>query len=201
MLSVSGVQWKHRQYLGLWVNWCFTANTPTLLMRKMPWASLGSFHESWWGWRVRLLYQNQVHFRSGSPWDITDPHTRHSLSLWHCTSENYNRCPWRSDPSRRDSVHCLFFGGQEPLLSAACRILVPRPGMEPVPPAVEARSLDNWTAGEVCAPSSLPHIASFCIAALEEFTRLVEPRLAAWAERHRGWEEVSGFHFEIHGCS
>ena len=32
---------------------------------------------------------------------------------------------------------------------AACRILVPQPGIEPVPPAVEARSLNHWTAREV----------------------------------------------------
>ena len=32
---------------------------------------------------------------------------------------------------------------------AACRILVPRPGIEPVAPAVEARSLNHWTAREV----------------------------------------------------
>ena len=31
----------------------------------------------------------------------------------------------------------------------ACGILVPRPGIEPVPPAVEARSLNHWTAREV----------------------------------------------------
>ena len=31
----------------------------------------------------------------------------------------------------------------------ACGILVPRPGIEPVPPAVEARCLNHWTAREV----------------------------------------------------
>ena len=31
----------------------------------------------------------------------------------------------------------------------ACGILVPSPGMEPMPPAVEARSLNHWTAREV----------------------------------------------------
>ena len=31
----------------------------------------------------------------------------------------------------------------------ACRILVPRPGIEPVPHAVEARSPNHWTAREV----------------------------------------------------
>ena len=31
----------------------------------------------------------------------------------------------------------------------ACRILVPSPGIEPMPPAVEAWSLTYWTAKEV----------------------------------------------------
>ena len=30
-----------------------------------------------------------------------------------------------------------------------CGILVPRPGIEPVPPVVEAWSLNHWTAREV----------------------------------------------------
>ena len=34
------------------------------------------------------------------------------------------------------------------LYCTACGILVPRPGMEPVPPAVEARSPNHWTARE-----------------------------------------------------
>ena len=31
----------------------------------------------------------------------------------------------------------------------ACGILVPRPGIEPTPPALEAQSLNHWTAREV----------------------------------------------------
>ena len=31
----------------------------------------------------------------------------------------------------------------------ACGILDPQPGIEPTPPAVEARSLNNWTTREV----------------------------------------------------
>ena len=37
-----------------------------------------------------------------------------------------------------------FFGH-----AAACRILVPRPGMDAVPPVVEAQSLNHWTTREV----------------------------------------------------
>ena len=33
--------------------------------------------------------------------------------------------------------------------STACGILVPQPGIEPVPPALEAQSLNHWTAREV----------------------------------------------------
>ena len=36
---------------------------------------------------------------------------------------------------------------------AACRILVPQPGIEPMLPAVEARSLNCWTAVEVTSRS------------------------------------------------
>ena len=35
----------------------------------------------------------------------------------------------------------------------ACGILVPQPGMELSAPALEAQSLNHWTAGEVCLPS------------------------------------------------
>ena len=33
----------------------------------------------------------------------------------------------------------------------ACRILVPQPGIEPMPPGVEVQSLNHWTAREVLA--------------------------------------------------
>ena len=38
------------------------------------------------------------------------------------------------------------------LCCAACGILVPQPGIEPTPPAVEVRSLNHWTAGEIPCP-------------------------------------------------
>ena len=40
-------------------------------------------------------------------------------------------------------IHALFFG------HATCRILVPWPWMEPVPPTAEAQSLNHWTTREV----------------------------------------------------
>ena len=36
---------------------------------------------------------------------------------------------------------------------AACRILVPRPGIEPLPPPLGAQSLNHWTAWEVPNPT------------------------------------------------
>ena len=35
----------------------------------------------------------------------------------------------------------------------ACRILVPQPGIEPVPPAVEVQSPNHWTTKEVLSLS------------------------------------------------
>ena len=46
----------------------------------------------------------------------------------------------------------------------ACRTLVPQPGIEPVPPAVEARSLNHWTAREV--PYSAYQIVSLACVSL-----------------------------------
>ena len=41
-------------------------------------------------------------------------------------------------------IYIFFFFGR-----AAYGILIPRPGMEPVPPAIEAQSLNHWTTREV----------------------------------------------------
>ena len=52
---------------------------------------------------------------------------------------------------------CFWFW----LYHTACRILVPQPGIEPLPLAVEAQSLNHWTAREVLEATSLTDIASF----------------------------------------
>ena len=44
-------------------------------------------------------------------------------------------------PSESCFVFCFLFW----LCRTACRFLVPWPGIEPMPPAVEARSLNHWT--------------------------------------------------------
>ena len=41
----------------------------------------------------------------------------------------------------------LFWGAGG--LDTACGILVPRPGIRPIPPALEAQSLNHWTAREI----------------------------------------------------
>ena len=46
-------------------------------------------------------------------------------------------------------VHFFFFFWCVFLPCAACRILVPQPGIKPVPPALEVRSLNYWVAREV----------------------------------------------------
>ena len=43
-------------------------------------------------------------------------------------------------------VHFIYFYWP---CRTACGILVPRPGIEPVPPAVETQSLNHWTTREV----------------------------------------------------
>ena len=49
----------------------------------------------------------------------------------------------------------LFFTFFPIFCHAACGILVPQPGIEPVPPTVEVRCLNHWTAREVPLLSSL----------------------------------------------
>ena len=58
---------------------------------------------------------------------------------------------WKKTPQREKKDSCnlkkflsYFWPGCK-----ACGILVPRPGIAPAPPAVEAWSLNHWTAREV----------------------------------------------------
>ena len=46
-------------------------------------------------------------------------------------------------------IPCLMFFSFFWLCHAACGILDPQPGIEPMPLALEARSLSHWTAREV----------------------------------------------------
>ena len=58
----------------------------------------------------------------------------------------------------------------------ACGILVPPPGMEPTPPALEARRLNHWTAREVPV---LYHLepALFIFTILELFIHYGKPTM------------------------
>ena len=52
-------------------------------------------------------------------------------------------------------VVVCFLGGFFGHMERHAGILVPRPGMEPVPPAMEAQRPNLWTAGEVPQSCSL----------------------------------------------
>ena len=58
-----------------------------------------------------------------------------------------------SIPNGEEHPSLLFLAAPR----GACGTLVPQPGIEPVPPAVEVQSLNHWTAREV-----LEH-APFCL--------------------------------------
>ena len=66
------------------------------------------------------------------------------------------------------SVHIFLFFL---LQGAVCRILIPWPGMEPVLPAVEALSLNHWTAKEVLSLLLLTEF--FCVFSLVTFGWLI----------------------------
>ena len=51
--------------------------------------------------------------------------------------------------SNSEPIHYIFFFSFFWLRRAACRILDLRPGIKPVPPAVEAQRLNHWTTREV----------------------------------------------------
>ena len=53
---------------------------------------------------------------------------------------------WKGRSEKNSTVYFLFIYFW--LRCVACGILVPQPGMEPGPPAVEARSPNHWTARE-----------------------------------------------------
>ena len=60
------------------------------------------------------------------------------------------RAAWSSSKEQNSEASLLdFFFFFLATLCPACGILVPWPGIEPVPPAVKAWSLNHWTAREV----------------------------------------------------
>ena len=90
----------------------------------------------------------------------------------------------------------------------AYRILVPRPGVEPMPPALEARSLNHWTAREVpynphfwwgWVSESLSHLRGVTSSGLSDPSRLPTnhnacgPSSGCQTWRCRQWEAPWGF--------
>ena len=71
-----------------------------------------------------------------------------SVALLSEQMENFSKEPNGSPRTEKYSICCCLFGFFWPC-HVACGILVPRPGTEPVPPAVEVQSLNHWTAREV----------------------------------------------------
>ena len=67
-------------------------------------------------------------------------------------------------------THTLFFFFFFFFGHMACRILVPRPGIKPLPPALEAQSLNHWTAREV-PYTFLRFSLSFCMPGLSQALR------------------------------
>ena len=84
------------------------------------------------------------------PCQFPGPEHRQVLQLFRrgCFSDSYNKHPCKqivlSLIYRSESFFFFFFG------HAACRILFPRSGIKPAPPAVAARSFFNhWTTRKV----------------------------------------------------
>ena len=80
-----------------------------------------------------------------------------TVSLPYCTDGEtealtglVTKGPRLAFPMRGAQAHkqCRF-GGFFRSCCTACRLLVPPPGIEPMPPAVEAWSLNRWAAREV----------------------------------------------------
>ena len=88
--------------------------------------------------RSKMIYRVENKVFSSQFFVVPPPST-------HCV-HGPSRGSWHS-PEDRSQFFCFLFLGHA--LCAACGILVPRPGVKPASPAVEARSLNHWTTREV----------------------------------------------------
>ena len=68
-------------------------------------------------------------------------------------------CTFKKILTLEQLVLGFFFSFRSPC--AACKILVPQPGIEPLSPAVEAQSLNRWTAREVPFWAYFLHVSLF----------------------------------------
>ena len=73
-------------------------------------------------------------------------HGKYLIQMWYllCPSGFWSLLLVSVTAAQWTQEHFFFWRHQ-----AACGILVPQPGIEPTPPAVEAQSLNHWTAKEV----------------------------------------------------
>ena len=76
--------------------------------------------------------------------------SRHEGNVWNMGSKIPQASIMVADGGSRE--HSFFFFLPR---RVACGILLPRPGTEPTPPAMEVRSLNHWTAREVPAGNIL----------------------------------------------
>ena len=80
------------------------------------------------------------------PWPPVTLHCRNTLTIFNTILFKLTGCILIFIQFNKIS----FFG------CPACRIIVPRPGIEPTPPEVEAWSLNHWTDREVPTILSVP---------------------------------------------
>ena len=98
-------------------------------------------------WRVSPLDKTSTNFS-----------TPHSVPLHGTWQEEVRASTVALSSSGKQIILALFFFR---LCNTACGILVPRPGIKPMPPAVEAQSLNHWTTREVCPGPILNSTGSF----------------------------------------
>ena len=72
----------------------------------------------------------------------------------------------------------------------ACGILVPRPGIEPTPPAVEGQSLNHWTTRGVPRPVEVLRVCMF------ENLILPKTMITVVGYRILGWTLIPLYSFE-----
>ena len=87
------------------------------------------------------------------------------------------RLPWTEEPNGLQSTGLQKVGHEWFWLTpVACGILVPPPGMEPVPPVVKVQSLNHWTTREVLDLSLLDSLlVTFSWAPTHQYLNLEIP--------------------------
>ena len=98
-----------------------------------------------------------------------------SATLWTAARQ----APLSMGFPRQESRSGLFFIGLRQLLVVACGILVPRPGIEPGPPALGVQSVSRWTARvpNLSQADILPEVGKKRFPADGQYLYLVEDSL------------------------